>query len=368
MYSIIGSMEHGKLDRAAEKEAGKVARRVASNAAVGMSRGEVQDHISMVSRSQGSTVDITYVGDSRSCADSTRKVTLMTPEPLIDGAVGFLETSEDIYISTKKIPDGITYYVNPYGSIGTTFQRNGKTMKLVPRVVQAHPGTRLVFKKPDNVLTDQFAVYFDDREVATLGTQCGNIQKGVQIKNGSTIQVPLQCTAIVEGAFFLRAVELYKEGKHNQETSMLDREAMNPLFPVFVREDDIEMSINETIQTWNRIAAEDILTLHTDHNKKQNETWWITTSVIGGIALIVVISIIGVISSQVHACKKRRREIPTAPVAERGYSAADINHLATEMEKRLLRIENHSQVEEPLISISDVDEIPLTRSQRFRRQ
>ena len=51
MYSIIGSMEHGKLDRAAEREAGKVGRRVASNAAVGMSRGAVQDHISMVSRS-----------------------------------------------------------------------------------------------------------------------------------------------------------------------------------------------------------------------------------------------------------------------------------------------------------------------------
>ena len=180
MYSIIGSMEHGKLDRAAEREAGKVARRVARKAAVGMSRGEVQDHISMVARPQGSTVDITHVGDSRMCVDSSKKVTLMTPEPLINGAVGFLETSEDIYVSTAKILDGITYYVNPYSSIGTTFQRNGETMKLVPRVVQAHPGTRLVFRKPDNVLTDQFTVYFDDRVVATLGTQCGDIQKGVQ--------------------------------------------------------------------------------------------------------------------------------------------------------------------------------------------
>ena len=147
---------------------------------------------------------------------------------------------------------------------------------------------------------------------------------------------------------------------------MLDRETLNPLFPVFVREDDVEMSINETIQTWNRIGAEDILTLHTDHSKKQNETWWITTAVTGGI-IIIIISI-GVITSQVHACKRGKREVPTAPAAERRYSADDINHIATEMEKRLLRIENHSQVEEPLISIVNIKEIPLTRTQRFRRQ
>ena len=113
-----------------------------------------------------------------------------------------------------------------------------------------------------------------------------------------------------------------------------------------------------------------IFFFHRDHSKKQNETWWITTAVTGGIILIVIIISIGVITSQVHACKKGKREVPTAPAAERGYSAADINHIATEMEKRLhlLRIENHSQVEEPLISIADIEEIPLTRAQRFRRQ
>ena len=79
-------------------------------------------------------------------------------------------------------------------------------MKLIPRVIQVYPGTSLVFRKPENELTDQFTVYFSDREEVTLGTQCGDIQKGVQIKNESTVQIPLQCTAIAEGVFFIRAV------------------------------------------------------------------------------------------------------------------------------------------------------------------
>ena len=71
------------------------------------------------------------------------------------------------------------------------------------------------------------------------------------------------------------------------------------------------------------------------------------------------------ISSQVQTCKKRKREIPTAPAAARGYSAAELNQLAAEMGKRMLAVEH--RVEEPLLSIANVKEIPLSRINRFRR-
>ena len=141
----------------------------------------------------------------------------------------------------------------------------------------------------------------------TLGTQCGNIQKGVQIKNGSTVQIPLQCTAIAEGAFFIRAVDLYKEAKHDLESNMLDRETMQPLFPVFVHENDVEKSINETIKIWNDISAEKIRVLHVEHGKKHDETWMYTTAVTGGIILIVFIITFVVVTNQIRECKRRRR-------------------------------------------------------------
>ena len=175
-------MEHSQLDWAAEREAGKVARRVANRAAKGMTASAVQDHISMVTRSQGAVININHEGDSRMC------------KPLIDGAVAFMEIRENIYLSRAKISNSIKYYVNTHNSMGTIFQRNVKTIKLILRVIQVYLGTWLKFRKPENDLTHTFTVFFSDKREVTLGTQCGDIQKGVVIKNGS--MVAIQCTAI----------------------------------------------------------------------------------------------------------------------------------------------------------------------------
>lgn len=380
MLSIIRSMEHGQLDRAAEREAGKVASRVASRAAKGMTASAVQDYISMVTRSQGSVIDINHVGDSRMFKDSTRKVTLVTPEPLIDGAVAFMEVSENIYISTAKVTDGIKYYVNTYNSMGTIFQMNGKTMKLIPRVIQVYPGTRLVFRKPENDLTDQFTVYFSDREEVTLGTQCGDVQKGVLIKNGSTVSIPLQCT---DQVFYIRAVDLFKEAKHNLESNMLDRETMHPIFPVLVHKNDVENSLNKTIKIWSDISADKIRLLHEKHGREHNKTWTYTTSITSGVIGCVFLITFAVVAHQILECKKKKRTIPTAPALERGFLNADANNMATVMAKRflLLQIEHHAQIKELYLKkefacllnqaparreLAETDEIPLIKVQQFR--
>ena len=148
------------LDRAAEREAAKVARAVASGASKGMPAKNVQDHISIITRAQGAVVDITHAEGSRTCTDSIRRITLITPEPLINGAVPFVEIREGVFKSTAKVNDGSNFYVNNFNTLGSHYQSNGVMIKLIPRVIQVYPGTWIRFSKTDNEIMDTFTVYF----------------------------------------------------------------------------------------------------------------------------------------------------------------------------------------------------------------
>ena len=96
------------------------------------------------------------------------------------------------YSSTAKATDGSKFYVNIFNSLGSIFQTNGKIIKLIPRTVQVYPRAWLKFKKPKNELMDTFTIFLNHLEEVILGTRCGEVQKGVVIKNGSTVAIPLQ--------------------------------------------------------------------------------------------------------------------------------------------------------------------------------
>ena len=241
-------MSNSKLDRAAEREAARVAHAVAGGESKGMSESKVQDHISIITEAQGDMVNITYAKGSRTCSDSTRKVTLITPEPLVDGVVTFMEIRDGGYSSTAKVNDGFEFYVNTFYILGSRFQCNGQMIKFIPRAIQVHAGVWIRFMKTNNKLMDTFTIYFYQKEEVTLGTQCGKIQEGIVLKNGTTLAIPVQCTVIADGIMYMRAVDIQKEAKEELGQDMLHREALNPAFTVLVHKNNVELSLNETLK------------------------------------------------------------------------------------------------------------------------
>ena len=175
-------------------------------------------------------------------------------------------------------------------------------------------------------MTDTFTVYFNHLEKVALGTQCGEIQKGVVIKNGSTIAIPLQCTAIADRVLYMRAVELRTETKHETGTNMLDRQAMHPLHTVMIHENDVEKSLNETIKLWNEKYAEIQSDQDLKHAKLHHGSEWSTMTlifvIVGGI-LIPIILIMAV--NQIRQCCSKVISLPSAPapVEQRVFSQAD---------------------------------------------
>ena len=80
-----------------------------------------------------------------------------------------------------------------------------------------------------------------------MGTQCGKIHKGMILKNGTTGAIPLQCMAITEGVLYMHNVDIQQEAKEDLGQDMLHREAINPAFNILVHENDVELSLNETL-------------------------------------------------------------------------------------------------------------------------
>ena len=74
--------------------------------------------------------------------------------------------------------------------------------------------------------------------------------EGNDIKNGTTLAIPLQCTAIAEGVLYMHAVDIQQETKEDLGQDMLHREGINPAFNILVHENDVELSLNETQNEW----------------------------------------------------------------------------------------------------------------------
>ena len=99
--------------------------------------------ISIISRAQGAVIDITHDEGSRTCSNSTQKITVLFLEPLIDGTVPFVEVRDGVYKSIAKVNDGSQYHVNPYNTLGSLFQTNGQMVKFIPRTIQVYKGSWL---------------------------------------------------------------------------------------------------------------------------------------------------------------------------------------------------------------------------------
>ena len=91
-------------------------RKVAAGVSTGLSESDAQDHIPIIFRAQGAMIDITHDKGSRTCRDSSWKITLLTPEPLVDRTVPFVEVRDGVYNSTVKVNDGSKFYVNKFNS------------------------------------------------------------------------------------------------------------------------------------------------------------------------------------------------------------------------------------------------------------
>ena len=252
LTKIARSMTKGMIDAASEREGARIISRIAAPLSPLLPRTKVQELITTMSMAQGSKIDIIFPKGSRRCSETTRRVSFITPQPLIKGANSYVEEEEGTFTSTSSKEKGTKFLVNPYNMFKTEFDHLGKHIKFVSRTIQVWKSVRIKFVDNPNQLEDHFIITLDMDLEIDLFTKCGKEEaKERKIFNNTHISIPLQCAAYTPEKIFLRSMTIRREAKSELGNDLVDREAESPRLTIKIHERPVEDRVNQYIANWN---------------------------------------------------------------------------------------------------------------------
>ena len=140
-----------------------------------------------MTKSQSYSIEMEYTGVDRSCQSSTRKLTVITARPVINGGNSYVAMWPNVFKSLAPGNEGSLFYANPFVKFKAEFRSQGEQVKLIPRLVQ----TLLSLTAEEGI---------------QLSTKCGEKYENHWVANNTLVELPYFCSAYTSKRVFLRSV------------------------------------------------------------------------------------------------------------------------------------------------------------------
>ena len=101
---------------------------------------QYQELRTTMTKSQAYSIEMEYSGVDRSCQGATRKLTVITNRPVINGGNAFIEMWPNVFKSLAPGNAGSLFYANSVNKFKAEFRSQGEQVMLVPRLIQTWRG------------------------------------------------------------------------------------------------------------------------------------------------------------------------------------------------------------------------------------
>ena len=196
-------------------------------------------------KTQHSSIEMEYSGLDRSCQSATRKITVVTARPLINGGDAFVEVRPDVYKSLATKNSGSLFFANTANKFKAAYPYQGKQILYVPHLVQTWDEVSVRFHPGKNLLVDYLSFNLPKETGLTLSTRCGEKWESHWVPNATLMEIPYFCSAFSEKGVFLRSIEMRRREGNDSVDSMIHRQSGKPL-TVRIAPHKLKREINET--------------------------------------------------------------------------------------------------------------------------
>ena len=157
LLEVVRSTSTGELDPASRRELAEVVSKQMIPFGGGkVDNSQYQELRTTMTKSQAYSIEMEYTGVDRSCQGSTRKLTVITARPVVDGGNSYVVMWPNVYKSLAPGNKGSLFYANPFVKFMAEFKSQGEQVKLIPRLVQAWSGVVVHFHEGPELLVDYF--------------------------------------------------------------------------------------------------------------------------------------------------------------------------------------------------------------------
>ena len=246
LFAVAMSPTTGVLDLPTQRENAQIIDSMMVPYEAGaVDHSQYQEICTTMVKTQAFSVEMEYAGADRSCQGATRKLTVVTARPLINGGDAFIEVRPDVYKSLAAENAGSLFFANTANKFKASYQSQGKQILYIPRLIQTWEEVKIRFHQGKNILVDYFSFILPKETGISLSTKCGDKWESHWVPNDTLIEIPYFCSGYTEGRVFFRSIGMQRREGNDSVDSMLHRQSRKPLI-VKIAANKLKKEINAT--------------------------------------------------------------------------------------------------------------------------